>query len=103
VLRYRLLGPLEVADEDRPITVPSAQQRLLLAMLLVEAGRTVHSGALIDALWGDRLPGDPSAALRTQVSRLRRRCVGTDTFSPRCMFNDRAMGVDHATRPVALS
>ena len=73
MLRYRLLGPLEVADDDRTITVPSAQQRLLLAVLLVEAGRTVHAGALIDALWGERLPGDPSAALRTQVSRLRRR------------------------------
>lgn len=73
VLRYRLLGPLEVADDDRPIAVPSTQQRLLLAMLLVGAGRTVHAGALIDELWGDRLPTDPAAALRTQVSRLRRR------------------------------
>jgi predicted ATPase/DNA-binding SARP family transcriptional activator len=73
VLRYRLLGPLEVADDDRPIAVPSAQQRLLLTMLLVEAGRTVHAGALVDGLWGDHLPSDPAAALRTQVSRLRRR------------------------------
>jgi predicted ATPase/DNA-binding SARP family transcriptional activator len=73
VLRYRLLGPLEVADDDRPIAVPSAQQRLLLTMLLLEAGRTVHAGALVDGLWGDHLPSDPAAALRTQVSRLRRR------------------------------
>jgi predicted ATPase/DNA-binding SARP family transcriptional activator len=73
VLRYRLLGPLEVADDDRPIALPSAQQRLLLAMLLVAAGRTVHASALIDGLWDDRLPTDPAAALRTQVSRLRRR------------------------------
>ena len=42
-------------------------------MLLVEAGRTVHAGALVDGLWGDRLPSDPAAALRTQVARLRRR------------------------------
>jgi predicted ATPase/DNA-binding SARP family transcriptional activator len=73
VLRYRLLGPLEVADDDRPIAVPSAQQRLLLAMLLVEAGRTVPADALVDGLWGDLLPSDPAAALRTQVARLRRR------------------------------
>lgn len=73
MIRYRLLGPLEVADDDRPIAVPSAQQRLLLAMLLVEAGRTVHASVLIDGLWGDRLPTDPAAALRTQISRLRRR------------------------------
>jgi predicted ATPase/DNA-binding SARP family transcriptional activator len=73
VLRYRVLGPLEVADEDRPIAVPSAQQRLLLSMLLLEAGRTVPSGSLIDELWRNCLPSEPAAALRTQVSRLRRR------------------------------
>lgn len=73
VLRYRLLGPLEVADDDGPVVVPSAQQRLLLAMLLVEARRTVDASTLIEGLWGGRLPSDPAAALRTQISRLRRR------------------------------
>jgi predicted ATPase/DNA-binding SARP family transcriptional activator len=73
VLRYRVLGPLEVTDEDRPIVLPSAQQRLLLSMLLVEADRTVPASSLIDELWRDCLPSDPAAALRTQVSRLRRR------------------------------
>ena len=73
VLRYRLLGSIEVADDGRPIAVPSVQQRLLLAMLLVEPGRTVPTSALIDGLWGDRLPSDPGASLRTQVARLRRR------------------------------
>jgi DNA-binding SARP family transcriptional activator len=76
VLRYRVLGPLEVADEGGLINVPSAQQRLLLSMLLVEAGRTVPASSLIEELWRGRLPGDPAAALRTQVSRLRRR-LGT--------------------------
>ena len=73
MLRYRVLGPLEVADEDRPIAVPSVQQRLLLSMLLLEAGRTVPASSLIDGLWSDRLPTEPAAALRTQVSRLRSR------------------------------
>lgn len=73
MLQYRLLGPLEVADDGHPIVVPSSQQRLLLAMLLVEARRTVVTDALIEELWGDRLPSDPAAALRTQVSRLRHR------------------------------
>ena len=73
MLRYRVLGLLEVADGDGPIPVPSAQQRLLLSMLLLQAGRTVRTSSLIDGLWGDRLPSEPAAALRTQVSRLRRR------------------------------
>ena len=71
--RYRVLGPLEVADRDQLIRIPSTQQRLLLAMLLVDAGRTVSADHLIDELWPDCLPRDPAAALRTQVSRLRRR------------------------------
>ena len=71
--RYRVLGPLEVADRDQLIRIPSTQQRLLLAMLLVDAGRTVSADHLIDELWPDSLPHDPAAALRTQVSRLRRR------------------------------
>jgi predicted ATPase/DNA-binding SARP family transcriptional activator len=73
MLRYRVLGPLEVADDDQLIRIPSTQQRLLLGMLLADAGRTVSADRLIDELWADCLPSDPAAALRTQVSRLRRR------------------------------
>jgi DNA-binding SARP family transcriptional activator len=70
VVRYRLLGPIAVEGE-RPIG--SAQQRLLLALLALEANRVVPSSRLVDELWGDDLPSDPAGALRTQVSRLRRR------------------------------
>ena len=52
--------------------LPGVRQRLLLAMLLVNANRTVPAVRLIDELWGADLPADPRAALRTQVSRLRR-------------------------------
>ena len=73
MLEYRLLGRLEVHEGDRLIAIPSRQQRLLLSMLLLRARRTVPTNLLIDVLWGDGLPSDPAAALRTQVSRLRRR------------------------------
>src|SRR5215218_2920460 len=73
MVRYRVLGRIEVLDGNDVIPLPSAQQRLLLCMLLVAAGRTVRADALIEELWGDGLPSDPAAALRTQVSRLRRR------------------------------
>src|SRR5690606_9563927 len=54
------------------VLVPNgAKQRLLLAVLLLHAPRVVSSDRLIDMLWGDRLPTDPHAALRTQISRLR--------------------------------
>ena len=55
-----------------PVPLPGARQRLLLAMLLVNANRMVPAVRLIDELWGADLPADPRAALRTQVARLRR-------------------------------
>ena len=69
---YGLLGPVEFRVADRAVDLASASQRLVLAMLLLEANRLVPAHRLIDELWGEALPGDPPAALRTQVSRLRR-------------------------------
>jgi predicted ATPase/DNA-binding SARP family transcriptional activator len=69
---YGLLGPVEVRADGRAIELSGARQRLVLAMLLLADSRLVSAGRLIDELWGDALPTDPPAALRTQVSRLRR-------------------------------
>jgi predicted ATPase len=41
-------------------------------MLLVSANQLVPADRLIDELWDSALPQDPPAALRTQISRLRR-------------------------------
>ena len=69
---YGLLGPVEVRVDGRALPLPGARQRLLLAVLLVNANRMVPAVRLIDELWGGDLPADPRAALRTQVARLRR-------------------------------
>ena len=69
---YGLLGPVEVRVDDRAVELTSASQRLVLAMLLLAAGQLVPADRLMDELWGEALPRDPSAALRTQISRLRR-------------------------------
>src|SRR5215472_2318559 len=69
---YGLLGPVEVRLDGRVIELTGARQRLVLAMLLVAANHVVPASRLIDELWGEALPADPPAALRTQVSRLRR-------------------------------
>ncbi|HEX6422109.1 MAG TPA: BTAD domain-containing putative transcriptional regulator [Acidimicrobiales bacterium] len=71
-LRYHILGPLEVRADGEAMAVRSPRQRLILAVLLVHANRYVGPDQLIDACWGDDLPADPDAALRTQISRLRR-------------------------------
>ncbi|WP_433186577.1 BTAD domain-containing putative transcriptional regulator [Actinoallomurus sp. CA-150999] len=72
-MRFGMLGPLSVwTDDGRPVPVPGLKVRALLADLLVHAGRPVPADRLIDDLWGDRLPGNPSGALSAKVSQLRR-------------------------------
>ncbi|HEX2166326.1 MAG TPA: alpha/beta fold hydrolase [Longimicrobiales bacterium] len=71
-MQFRVLGPIEVQTASGAVVPPSgAKQRLLLAVLLLHAPRVLSADRLIDMLWGDQLPSDPHAALRTQISRLR--------------------------------
>src|SRR3954471_1912221 len=53
---YRLLGPLEVVHRGETVPTGGQRKRALLARLLLEANRTVSVDALIDSLWGDRVP-----------------------------------------------
>ncbi len=73
MVQYGILGPLEVQLPDGAVvSPPSPAQRLALSVLLVEAGHLVPADRLIEELWGDEPPADPAAALRNQLSRLRR-------------------------------
>jgi DNA-binding SARP family transcriptional activator len=49
--------------------------RALLAALLLHANEVVPADRLIDDLWGDDLPEQAAAALRVNVSRLRKALV----------------------------
>jgi predicted ATPase/DNA-binding SARP family transcriptional activator len=72
-VRFRILGPLEVAGDDGvPVPVAGVKERALLADLLVNAGRVVAADRLIDDLWGEHAPGNPANALQGRVSQLRR-------------------------------
>lgn len=71
--RFGVFGAVEVREHDGVIVpLTSVKQRLLLAMLVVEANRVVAADRLVEELWSDELPHDPAAALRNQVARLRR-------------------------------
>ena len=71
-LEFRILGPLEVRDGDRPVVVRGEKQRLLLARLLLSANRVVSTDRLVDAIWGDAPPDTPDKALQMHVSQLRK-------------------------------
>jgi DNA-binding SARP family transcriptional activator len=69
---FRILGPLEVWHDGRPVPLSGARQRALLAILLVHAGEVVSSDRLMDDLWGEKLPAAGHTALRVRVSQLRK-------------------------------
>ncbi|MFI7638259.1 BTAD domain-containing putative transcriptional regulator [Nonomuraea sp. NPDC049400] len=70
-MRISILGPLEVEGDGGPVAVGGFRLRALLAILALEAGRTVTAERLIDALWPDEPPANAANALQTLVKRLR--------------------------------
>jgi YVTN family beta-propeller protein len=71
-MQFRLLGPLEVEDDGRPLVLGSAKQRALLAILLLHANEVVSRDRLIDDLWGEQPPASAPHSLEVYVSRLRK-------------------------------
>ncbi|MEU8276524.1 BTAD domain-containing putative transcriptional regulator [Microbispora bryophytorum] len=71
-MRVRLLGALEVLDDDgAPVAVAGVRVRALLALLALRPGRLVPADRLVDALWEDDPPANAANALQTLVKRLR--------------------------------
>ncbi len=66
-----VLGPLEIVREGEPVRLGSAQQRRLLAVLVIHANEVVSSDRLVDVLWGDEPPPSATHTLQALVSRLR--------------------------------
>jgi DNA-binding SARP family transcriptional activator len=71
-MEFRLLGPLEVRREGKPLALGGQKQRALLALLLLHANEVVGTDRLIDALWGERPPQTAATALQGYVSQLRK-------------------------------
>ncbi len=71
-IRFRLLGQLQVRDEDRILTPQAHKLRVLLAALLVHHHRVLSIGSLIDELWPQGPPRTALQALRVYISQLRK-------------------------------
>jgi DNA-binding SARP family transcriptional activator len=71
-MEFRILGPLEVWNEGGEVSLGGPKPRALLAVLLLHANEVVPADRLIDELWGEDSPEDAAAALRVNVSRLRK-------------------------------
>lgn len=69
---FRLLGPVGIWQGERPLGPTAAQQRSVLAMLLMASGRVVSVDRLVLAVWGEDPPGSARNAVQVQISKLRR-------------------------------
>lgn len=68
----RVLGPLEVIDDGRPVELGGARQRMVLAVLLLEANEVVSVDRLIEAVWGDAAGPRAVNNVHVYVSKLRK-------------------------------
>jgi DNA-binding SARP family transcriptional activator len=71
-MEFRILGPLEVWDGERELSVSGPKPRALLAALLLHANEVVSADRLVDDVWGEGSPEDAAGVLRVNVSRLRK-------------------------------
>jgi len=70
-MRFGVLGPVTASRGDQPVPL-TPMGRSLLAVLLVDANRSVSEARLSEALWGGNPPPTSKAALQNAVLRLRR-------------------------------
>src|SRR5262245_45054063 len=71
-MNFRILGPLEVWHEGAEVSLGGPRPRALLALLLLHPNEVVPADRLVEELWGEDSPEQGAAALRVNVSRLRK-------------------------------
>ena len=78
-MEFRILGPLEVLDGDRPVPLSGAKPRALLGILLLHANEVVSNARLVDELWGERPPATAEKLVQGYVHALRKQ-LGADVL-----------------------
>jgi DNA-binding SARP family transcriptional activator/tetratricopeptide (TPR) repeat protein len=89
-LEIRVLGPVEVAVGGRVVDVGGVKARALIARLLIDRNLVVPVDRLVDSLWGDHDGDGAEIALRSTISRLRKRL--RDAGAPDDLIVTRAPG-----------
>jgi DNA-binding SARP family transcriptional activator len=69
---FGILGPLLVHDGETSIDLPKGRQRVLLATLMVHAGKPVPADVLAEMVWEGTPPSGATVTLRSHMMRLRR-------------------------------
>ena len=71
-MEFRILGPLEVVEDEEPVALGTLKERLVLGVLLLHANEFVSRERLIDDLWGEAPPPTARQAVNVYLSKLRK-------------------------------
>lgn len=71
-MEFRLLGPLEVAEDGRLVSLGGSRARTLLALLLLNRNQVVAVDRIVDELWAGQPPKTGGQVVRVYVSQLRK-------------------------------
>ena len=74
---FRVLGPLEIVVNGRPLPLGGRRQRAVLAVLLLSANEFVPIDRLVEEIWNGRPPPSGRGTVQTYISRLRRILVNS--------------------------
>jgi len=70
-MEFRILGPLEIVHDGKPLALSGAKQRAIAGLLALQARRPVSADRLIDELWGEHPPQSAPHAIQVYVSGIR--------------------------------
>jgi DNA-binding SARP family transcriptional activator/ABC-type branched-subunit amino acid transport system substrate-binding protein len=101
-MEFRLLGPLEIHDGERTVSIPAPKQRALLAFLLLHRDEAVPLARLTEALWEDTPPATATKAIQVYIAQLRK-TIGdgllvTENGGYAAVMNGHRMDVDRFER-----
>ncbi|KOU38734.1 AfsR/SARP family transcriptional regulator [Streptomyces sp. WM6378] len=73
MLKFQILGKIEIQAADCTVRPKGTLQRALLATFLVSEGHLVPTKTIIDEVWGSEPPDGVENAVQAHISRLRRK------------------------------
>jgi len=71
-MQFRILGPVEVIDQERTLALGGGRKLALFAIFLLHANEVLSTDRLVDELWSGEPPATAEKIVRNYVSLLRK-------------------------------
>jgi len=71
-MQFRILGPLQVLAQGRPIDTGAPKQRALLAFLLIHRNQILSADRILEEVWAGDPPPGGARTLQVHISKLRK-------------------------------